>query len=263
MPRWTSAALTASARARDRASFCAGSPVASVCPTISRRQVRELLHHRRDVVEQRLRLRLDRRLAGLEMDAVEVEAALDVERLRHRLAAVLLLELLGRLRRGRMGRGQDQGCGRRKCSRAVRIASSVDPSHLRWRHDRSSLSIAGCLRQQLLYQLPVLRDQDSFGGCWTRAGQRLDCVAMVLADGPEPLDRARIDGGSVRHPPAGSAPTPRWRPMHLAPPRWAALRSASALARPAAQRARGRSRVAAPIAPGCGRCFRGSAPSCR
>ena len=61
--------------------------------------VRELLHHRRDVVEQRLRLLLDRRLAGLEMDAVEVVAALDVERLRHRLAAVLLLELLGRLRR--------------------------------------------------------------------------------------------------------------------------------------------------------------------
>ena len=89
--------MTASARARDRASFCAGSPVASVCPATSRRQVGKLLHHLRDVVEQRLGLRLDRRLAGLEVDAVEVVAALDVERLRHRLAAILLLELLGRL----------------------------------------------------------------------------------------------------------------------------------------------------------------------
>ncbi len=76
---------------------------------------REALHHLRDVVEQRLRLRLDRRLAGLEVEAVKVVAALGVERLRHGLAAVLLLELLGRLRRGRMGRGQDQVCGRREC----------------------------------------------------------------------------------------------------------------------------------------------------
>ena len=70
--------------------------------------VRELLHHRGDVVEQRLRLRLDCRLAGLEMDAVEVEAALDVERLRHGLAAVLLLELLGRLRPCRRGQARQQ-----------------------------------------------------------------------------------------------------------------------------------------------------------
>ena len=50
-----------------------------------------------------MRLLLDCRLAGLEMDAVQVEAALDVERLRHGLAAVLLLELLGRLRLARRG----------------------------------------------------------------------------------------------------------------------------------------------------------------
>ena len=55
-----------------------------------------------------LRLRLDRRLAGLEVDAVEVVAALDVERLRHRLAAVLLLELLGRLRPGRRGQARQR-----------------------------------------------------------------------------------------------------------------------------------------------------------
>ena len=85
--------------------------------------VRELLHHRRDVVEQRLRLLLDRRLAGLEMDAVEVEAALDVERLRHGLAAVLLLELLGRLRRGRIGpsaTGRAPGRSRRSRERPRR-----------------------------------------------------------------------------------------------------------------------------------------------
>ena len=95
---------------------------------------RELLHHLGDVVEQRLRLRLDRRLAGLEVDAVEVVAALGVERLRHRLAAVLLLELLGRLRPCRRGQSRQRqaerqcGGGDRASARGAR--RSLDDSPL-------------------------------------------------------------------------------------------------------------------------------------
>ena len=99
---------------------------------------REALHHLRDVVEQRLRLRLDRRLADLEVDAVKVVAALGVERLRHGLAAVLLLELLGRLRPCRRGQGRQRqaerqrGRGDRASARGAR--RSLDDSRVAGRH---------------------------------------------------------------------------------------------------------------------------------
>ena len=169
--------------------------------------VRELLHHRRDVVEQRLRLLLDRRLAGLEMDAVEVEAALDVERLRHRLAAVLLLELLGRLRRvGRKGR-QRRPSGRPPAEAAGERQRSHRFIGRSFRSRYSSFSISlqhrRRLSQQLGRQLPILLDPVRMGGSADGTAPPPPGSRDSPRRWSESPDCAKKAGGSGRTRPAG------------------------------------------------------------
>ena len=190
---------------------------------------RELLHHRGDVVEQRLRLRLDRRLAGLEVDAIEVVAALDVERLRHRLAAVLLLELLGRLRLARRGAGPSARCRRPGRPRRVDWNCRSECGQRYPSLHRSILAVSGAERHgRSPLSIAAASASSSTASC-RYSSARADRAGPMTRTSPPPPgwrdsprttcgtpDRASTGGVSGRPRPAGCERAPRSRPPHSA-----------------------------------------------